>query len=95
MSGTPCIKQISDVYEFICQSTGSEDEVWLYGFSRGAYVVRAVAGLLHYLRAISSAGGDGFKGDFDLALKVYKKLQQHDKLGEGKVRKFHVKLNDM
>jgi uncharacterized protein (DUF2235 family) len=95
MLGAPCIEQISDVYEFICQSTGPEDEIWLYGFSRGAYVVRAVAGLLHYLRAISSAGEDRFKGDFDLALKVYKKLQQQDTLGEGQVRKFPVKTHDV
>ncbi|KAG5751827.1 hypothetical protein H9Q70_005517 [Fusarium xylarioides] len=82
MLGTPCIEQISNVYEYICKSTGPEDEVWLYGFSRGAYVVRAVAGLLHYLRAIRSAGEACFKKDFDLALKVYKKMQQEHRLDE-------------
>ncbi|CCT76258.1 uncharacterized protein FFUJ_14106 [Fusarium fujikuroi IMI 58289] len=83
--GGPCIDQIRDVYEYICHTTSDNDEVWLYGFSRGAYVVRAVAGLLHYIRAISSAGMPSFGEDFKLALKVYKKLQQQKQLGEGQI----------
>ncbi|KAG5759066.1 hypothetical protein H9Q72_012810 [Fusarium xylarioides] len=95
MLGTPCIEQISNVYEYICKSTGPEDEVWLYGFSRGAYVVRAVAGLLHYLRAIRSAGEACFKKDFDLALKVYKKMQQEHRLDEAAVRNVPGETDDM
>jgi uncharacterized protein (DUF2235 family) len=95
MLGGPCIEQIRSVYEFICQSSGPNDEVWLYGFSRGAYVVRAVAGLLHYMGAISSAGQHSFIEDFKLALKVYKKLQQQNKLGEGQVRNFTEETDDV
>ncbi|KAK0369223.1 hypothetical protein CLIM01_13420 [Colletotrichum limetticola] len=45
ITGVGCGEQIR---EFCCKEMKSEDdEVWLFGFSRGAYVVRAVAALLH------------------------------------------------
>jgi uncharacterized protein (DUF2235 family) len=71
-----CIKR---VYELCCQLTGEEDEVWLFGFSRGAFVVRAVAGLLHYLKALSSAGSPQFEEDFKEYLKTYKEMQRTGK----------------
>lgn len=85
MFGNPAIDQIRDVYEHCCLTTGKDDEVWLFGFSRGAFVVRAVAGLLHYIGALKSAGEESFKDDFNNALKVYKMLQQDNKLGVGRV----------
>ena len=54
--------QIRTVYRHCCELT-EHDEVWLYGFSRGAFVVRAVAGLLHCLRAIRSSR-DQFEKDY-------------------------------
>ncbi|KAK1991597.1 hypothetical protein LX36DRAFT_663148 [Colletotrichum falcatum] len=46
--GTSCKQLIEEVFLYCCtQIKSSDDEVWLYGFSRGAYVVRAVAALLH------------------------------------------------
>ncbi|KZL71939.1 peptidoglycan binding domain protein [Colletotrichum tofieldiae] len=46
--GGPCKKLIEEVFYYCCtQIKSSDDEVWMYGFSRGAYVVRAVAALLH------------------------------------------------
>ncbi|KAI9783460.1 MAG: hypothetical protein M1816_001384 [Peltula sp. TS41687] len=59
-----------------CCMLGPEDEIWLYGFSRGAYVVRAVAGLLHYLRALVSANTPSFKQDYSEALEVYKAIKR-------------------
>ncbi|KAK1759979.1 hypothetical protein QBC47DRAFT_458153, partial [Echria macrotheca] len=50
--GNECLDQIRDLYQMCCE-LGPEDEVWFFGFSRGAYVVRAVAGLLHYLWCLS------------------------------------------
>ncbi|TGJ78556.1 hypothetical protein E0Z10_g10206 [Xylaria hypoxylon] len=89
--GLKCFEQIRSVYRECCRLTGPNDEVWLYGFSRGAYVVRAVAGLLHYLRALVSAdivndNKKTFYKDYKEALKVYEKLQKDSELkGEGKV----------
>ena len=62
-------KQIQDVYESCCQLQNERDEVWLFGFSRGAYVIRAVAGLLHRYGAMTTAGQPEFARDFKKALK--------------------------
>ncbi|KAK2010458.1 hypothetical protein LZ32DRAFT_607472 [Colletotrichum eremochloae] len=46
--GSPCKQLIEEVFYYCCtQIKSSDDEIWLYGFSRGAYVVRVVAALLH------------------------------------------------
>lgn len=75
--GQGYLKQIQDVYESCCQLSGSQDEIWLFGFSRGAYVVRAVAGLLHHFNAIASAGQPEFAKDFKRTLKEAERRQGH------------------
>jgi uncharacterized protein (DUF2235 family) len=37
---------VQDAYEFIVQSFASGDEIYIFGFSRGAYAARALAGLI-------------------------------------------------
>jgi uncharacterized protein (DUF2235 family) len=69
LGGSGHLKQIQDVYESCARLNGSRDEVWLFGFSRGAYVVRAVAGLLHTFGALASAGLPEFAKDFKKLLK--------------------------
>ncbi|KAF8851319.1 hypothetical protein BDZ45DRAFT_730994 [Acephala macrosclerotiorum] len=87
--GNECIPQIRKIYERCCTLPGHpEDEIWFFGFSRGAYVVRAVAGLLHYLRALTSAGTEAFQKDYEQTLKVYKSTQKSDKLGPGQIHNF-------
>ena len=41
-------RAIQDAYIFICLNYTPGDELYLFGFSRGAYTVRSLAGLLHY-----------------------------------------------
>ncbi|KAI0904181.1 hypothetical protein F4823DRAFT_634728 [Ustulina deusta] len=96
--GLKCLDQIENVYKACCRLTGPNDEVWLYGFSRGAYVVRAAAGLLHHLGALVSAdaahGSDkAFHKDYKDALKVYEKLRKGSRpKEEGNVHLyFHAK----
>ncbi|KAI0425236.1 hypothetical protein F5Y09DRAFT_335121 [Xylaria sp. FL1042] len=92
--GLKCLEQIKNVYRECSRLTGPNDEVWLYGFSRGAYVVRAVAGLLHHLRALVSAdivsdASKTFNKDYKEALEVYEELQKGSKLkGEGNVHHY-------
>lgn len=75
--GAEAIKQIKKIYELCCINTSSpEDELWLYGFSRGAYVVRAVAGLLHHVHALTSAGTPAFDREYSKALRFYEVLQK-------------------
>ena len=75
---------IQRVYEECCK-LDARDEVWLYGFSRGAYIARAVGGLLHYIGALKSAGGPQFKAEYSKALKVYKNSEQRSRIGPGQV----------
>jgi uncharacterized protein (DUF2235 family) len=40
-------KNIQDVYRFLCLNYVEGDEVYLFGFSRGAYTVRSLAGMIY------------------------------------------------
>ena len=74
------LKQIEDVYESCCRLTSPNDEVWFFGFSRGAYVVRAVAGLLHNYGAVASAGQPEFAKDWKKLLKQAEATQGRSSL---------------
>jgi Uncharacterized alpha/beta hydrolase domain (DUF2235) len=37
------------VYRFLAQTYQPDDQIYLFGFSRGAYTVRAVAGMINFL----------------------------------------------
>lgn len=39
-------QNIQDAYRFLCLNYEPEDEIYLFGFSRGAYTVRSLAGLI-------------------------------------------------
>lgn len=39
--------KILDAYRFLCINYEPEDEIYLFGFSRGAYTVRSLAGLIY------------------------------------------------
>ena len=76
---------IRRIYQRCC-TLKETDEVWLYGFSRGAYIVRAVAGLLHHVGALH-ADGNGFDTVYRTVLKRYVKAENRSKLGLGQVRR--------
>jgi len=42
-------RAISDIYAFLMETYQPDDRLFLFGFSRGAYTVRALAGMLHLL----------------------------------------------
>jgi uncharacterized protein (DUF2235 family) len=39
--------KIQDAYRFLCMNYEPDDEIYLFGFSRGAYLVRCLAGLIY------------------------------------------------
>ena len=47
VSGLGIMKNIQDCYRFIVQNFDDDDQLFLFGFSRGAYTVRALAGFLN------------------------------------------------
>jgi uncharacterized protein (DUF2235 family) len=40
-------EKIKDAYRFLCLNYSPKDEIYLFGFSRGAYTVRCLAGLIY------------------------------------------------
>lgn len=78
ISGAGFQDYIRECYRRCCELLGPTDEVWLYGFSRGAYVVRAVAGLLHHITAIKKTSNENeFNKIYKKALEVYKSQMTH------------------
>ena len=61
-------KNIQDCYRFIVQNYDEEDELFLFGFSRGAYTVRALAGFLNKCGILGRDRAD----DIPEAFKYYK-----------------------
>ncbi|KAF8681348.1 hypothetical protein RHS04_03685 [Rhizoctonia solani] len=51
-------QHVIDGYRFIMESYREGDEISIFGFSRGAYTARALAGMLH---AVSTPFGDSRK----------------------------------
>jgi uncharacterized protein (DUF2235 family) len=76
--GTGFEDYIRECYWRCCKLQGPDDEVWLYGFSRGAYVVRAVAGLLHHLTSIKrTEDKEEFNKIYKQALGIYRSQLKH------------------
>ena len=46
-TGTGLQKNVEDAYRFLMSSYEDKDEIYLFGFSRGAFTVRSLAGMLH------------------------------------------------
>lgn len=56
--GSGIIRNIGDAYRYLMNTYQEGDRVFLFGFSRGAYTVRALAGVLHMYGLLSS-GNEG------------------------------------
>lgn len=59
---------IKDGYQFICSNYEPGDNIFLFGFSRGAYTARSLAGLIHNLGILR-------REHFDQIDKAYKKYR--------------------
>ncbi len=76
-------KNISDAYLYLMNHYEPDDRVFLFGFSRGAYTVRALAGMLH-MCGLLEKGSDNL---VPYAIKVYKERNiRKSKLAQGKLR---------
>lgn len=75
---------IQKVYKECCK-LDARDEVWLYGFSRGAYIARAVASLLHYIGALASTEEPQFEAEYSKALEVCGNSEKRSQIGPGQV----------
>ena len=64
--GDGLVKNIADGYRFLVHNYEEGDELFLFGFSRGAYTARSLAGLLRNAGLLHKAHADHFTAAFDL-----------------------------
>lgn len=66
ITGEGLDKNIRDAYEFIARNYQPGDEIYLFGFSRGAYTARSVAGFIRNSGLLKQWDDDRAKEAFDL-----------------------------
>jgi uncharacterized protein (DUF2235 family) len=76
-SGVGVLRNVENAYRFLMEVWEEGDRIYLFGFSRGAYTVRVLAGLLHSVGLI----GHGSAEMIPYALQIYNGLSNSD---EGK-----------
>jgi uncharacterized protein (DUF2235 family) len=64
-------RNMRDGYSFICNNYCEGDEIFLFGFSRGAYTARCIAGLIGFAGLIG-------KRDLDRFLELWKAYKEKD-----------------
>jgi uncharacterized protein (DUF2235 family) len=73
---------VGEMYKKLAQLyKGPEDKIFLFGFSRGAFSVRALAGLLYHCglpRATVAEDAANFKSCFEKAWQLYKTIHEDD-----------------
>lgn len=75
----PSEQQIQDIVRNICQQLdSSRDEIFLYGSGRGAYTVRAVAGVLHHMGVPKPGSLRLFTELYRSAVDLYKARRDDD-----------------
>ncbi|KAL8766373.1 MAG: hypothetical protein Q9209_006843 [Squamulea sp. 1 TL-2023] len=65
ISGTMVLSNIRTAYGFICNNYDYGDEIYITGFSRGAYIARSVAGLVGKVGILTKKGLELFYEAFD------------------------------
>lgn len=46
-------RNVLNLYKFLCRNYNDRDRIWAFGFSRGAFTVRVLAGLIHHEGLVS------------------------------------------
>jgi len=59
-------KNVMDGYRFLVHNYEAGDEIYLFGFSRGAYTVRSLSGLINNCSILTSANGRLIAQAFDI-----------------------------
>ena len=63
--GQGLVTNIREAYGFICNNYDYGDEIYITGFSRGAFTARSVAGLIGKVGILTKKGLDDFYNAFD------------------------------
>ncbi|KAK5273023.1 hypothetical protein LTR96_002655 [Exophiala xenobiotica] len=82
-------QQIKDIVKEVCETLEEpRDELFLYGFGHGAFIVRAVAGLLDVMRMPKRASVRYFDRLYQSCLDVYKARAEDDNTNGPKMVEF-------
>ncbi|KAE8449830.1 hypothetical protein EG329_007307 [Mollisiaceae sp. DMI_Dod_QoI] len=76
--------KIRQIYKMCCEVCPSRDEIFMFGYSRGAFILRSVAGLLHHLQALKPNLPD-FDAQFLQGLRIYRAAQTKSQFLENSV----------
>jgi uncharacterized protein (DUF2235 family) len=76
IAGQGFSKNIQDCYQFIFENFQADDQIYLFGFSRGAATVRSLSGFIHLFGILPKSRPDLIKKAF----KIYKIKDQKKRL---------------
>lgn len=66
-------KNIQEAYQFLCLNYAPGDQIYLFGFSRGAYTVRSLVGLIHHAGLLPRA----HIGQTVTAYRIYREAKEN------------------
>jgi uncharacterized protein (DUF2235 family) len=79
--GLGLTRNVAEAYTFLMESWRPGDRVFLFGFSRGAYTVRVLAGLLHQLGLLPRGQGNLLP----YAIRLFKAIRRNRPRRQGQV----------
>ncbi|MDA0265151.1 MAG: DUF2235 domain-containing protein [Chloroflexi bacterium] len=84
VSGRGLDKNILDGYRFLVENHEADDEIYLFGFSRGAYTARSLVGLIRNCGLLTKEHA----GMADAAMKLYRKRKKNSDPYSGAAQRF-------
>ena len=63
--GVGLVSNVREAYGFLCNNYDYDDEIYITGFSRGAFTARSVAGLIGEVGILTKRGLEKFYEAFD------------------------------
>jgi uncharacterized protein (DUF2235 family) len=66
-------KNTIQLYKFLCRNYDDHDRIWCFGFSRGAFTVRTLAGLIHHEGLVSFRNEEELDRNAIAAYRAYRR----------------------
>jgi Uncharacterized alpha/beta hydrolase domain (DUF2235) len=66
-------KNTIQLYKFLCRNYDDDDRIWCFGFSRGAFTVRTLAGLIHHEGLVSFRNEEELDRNAVAAYRAYRR----------------------
>ena len=92
---------VRDLYEYLALNYEAGDQVYLFGFSRGASTVRAFSGLIHTCGLLNKNDQQGnrknrkeFQSQIDQAIKAYRQWRTDKSIADEFRRDYAIKNSD-